>query len=92
MVYATLKVQKKTGKHRFDRVLVSTGRIPNGSRIGADIASQVTDRGFIPVDKQMRTNVPHIFANGDIVGQPMQRLATQSQGCSRSLCRDRKLL
>jgi len=56
----------------FDRVLVSTGRTPNGSLIGADAAGiEVTERGFIPVDKQMRTNVPHIFAIGDIVGQPM---------------------
>ena len=56
----------------FDRVLVSTGREPNGSLVGADTAGvEVTERGFIPVDKQMRTNVPHIFAIGDIVGQPM---------------------
>jgi dihydrolipoamide dehydrogenase len=56
----------------FDRVLVSTGRTPNGSLIGADAAGiEISDRGFIPVDKQMRTNVPHIFAIGDIVGQPM---------------------
>jgi len=56
----------------FDRVLVSTGRIPNGKLIGADAAGvEVSDRGFIPVDRQMRTNVPHIFAIGDIVGQPM---------------------
>ena len=56
----------------FDRVLVSTGRIPNGNLVGAEAAGiEVTDRGFIPVDKQMRTNVPHIFAIGDIVGQPM---------------------
>jgi len=56
----------------FDRVLVSVGRVPNGDRIGADEAGlEVTERGFIPVDKQMRTNVPHIFAIGDIVGQPM---------------------
>ena len=56
----------------FDRVLVSTGRIPNGEFIGAEAAGvEVTDRGFIPVDRQMRTNVPHIFAIGDIVGQPM---------------------
>ena len=56
----------------FDRVLVSTGRIPNGKLIGAENAGvEVTDRGFIPVDRQMRTNVPHIFAIGDIVGQPM---------------------
>ena len=56
----------------FDRVLVSTGRTPNGNLIGADAAGiEITDRGFIPVDKQMRTNVSHIFAIGDIVGQPM---------------------
>ncbi|MBB3227737.1 dihydrolipoamide dehydrogenase [Luteibacter sp. Sphag1AF] len=56
----------------FDRVLVSVGRSPNGNKVGADKAGvEVTDRGFIPVDKQMRTNVPHIFAIGDLVGQPM---------------------
>lgn len=56
----------------FDRVLVSTGRTPNGLKIAAETAGvEVTERGFIPVDKQMRTNVPHIFAIGDIVGQPM---------------------
>jgi dihydrolipoamide dehydrogenase (EC 1.8.1.4) len=56
----------------FDRVLVSVGRSPNGGKVGADKAGvQVTDRGFIPVDRQMRTNVPHIFAIGDLVGQPM---------------------
>lgn len=56
----------------FDRVLVSTGRTPNGLKVGAEAAGvEVTERGFIPVDKQMRTNVPHIFAIGDIVGQPM---------------------
>ncbi len=56
----------------FDRVLVAIGRAPNGGRIGADKAGvAVTGRGFIPVDKQMRTNVPHIFAIGDLVGQPM---------------------
>ncbi|MGF6496267.1 dihydrolipoamide dehydrogenase [Luteibacter sp. 621] len=56
----------------FDRVLVSVGRSPNGGKVGADKAGvEVTDRGFIPVDRQMRTNVPHIFAIGDLVGQPM---------------------
>ena len=56
----------------FDRVLVSVGRSPNGGKIGADKAGvTVTDRGFIDVDSQMRTNVPHIFAIGDLVGQPM---------------------
>jgi len=56
----------------WDRVLVAVGRAPNGKKIGADKAGvDVTDRGFIPVDRQMRTNVPHIFAIGDVVGNPM---------------------
>ena len=57
---------------RYDLVLVAVGRTPNGKKIGADQAGvAVTERGFIDVDKQLRTNVPHIFAIGDIVGQPM---------------------
>jgi len=56
----------------YDLVLQAVGRTPNGKKIGAEKAGVVvTDRGFIPVDIQMRTNVPHIFAIGDIVGQPM---------------------
>lgn len=56
----------------FDRVLVSTGRTPNGHKIAAEAAGvEVLQNGFVPVDRQMRTNVPHIFAIGDIVGQPM---------------------
>ena len=56
----------------YDLVLVAVGRSPNGKKIAADKAGvTVTDRGFINVDKQMRTNVPHIFAIGDLVGQPM---------------------
>ncbi|MBI5784682.1 MAG: dihydrolipoyl dehydrogenase [Rhodocyclales bacterium] len=56
----------------YDRVLQSAGRSPNGKKIDADKAGiAVTERGFIPVDSQMRTNVPHIFAIGDVVGQPM---------------------
>ena len=56
----------------FDKILVAVGRRPNGKLIGAENAGVAVDeRGFIPVDKQMRTNVPHIFAIGDIVGQPM---------------------
>jgi dihydrolipoamide dehydrogenase len=56
----------------YDLVLVSVGRVPNGKRIGADKAGvKVDERGFIPVDSQMRTNVPHIFAIGDIAGNPM---------------------
>ncbi|MDJ0834725.1 MAG: dihydrolipoyl dehydrogenase [Gammaproteobacteria bacterium] len=56
----------------FDKVLVAVGRRPNGLKIAADKAGvKVEESGFIPVDAQMRTNVPHIFAIGDIVGQPM---------------------
>jgi dihydrolipoamide dehydrogenase len=57
---------------RYDLVLQAVGRTPNGKKIGADKAGVIVgERGFIPVDVQMRTNVPHIFAIGDIVGQPM---------------------
>jgi dihydrolipoamide dehydrogenase len=57
---------------RYDRVLVAVGRKPNGSLVAAQKAGvTVTDRGFIEVDKQMRTNVSNIFAIGDLVGQPM---------------------
>ncbi len=60
------------GPQLYDFVLVATGRVPNGKRIDADKAGvTVTERGFIEVDGQMRTNVPHIYAIGDIVGQPM---------------------
>jgi dihydrolipoamide dehydrogenase len=56
----------------FDRVLVAVGRSPNGNKIGADKAGvAVTERGFINVDTQMRTNVKHVYAIGDLVGQPM---------------------
>jgi dihydrolipoamide dehydrogenase len=56
----------------YDLVLVSVGRVPNGSKIGAEKAGvKVDERGFIPADTQMRTNVPHLFAIGDIAGNPM---------------------
>src|SRR5262249_35097753 len=56
----------------YDRVLLSVGRRPNGKGIGAEAAGVlVNDRGYISVDRQMRTNVPHIYAIGDIVGEPM---------------------
>jgi dihydrolipoamide dehydrogenase len=56
----------------YDKVLVAVGRSPNGRKIAAEAAGvTVSERGFIPVDRQMRTNVPHIFAIGDIAGQPM---------------------
>lgn len=63
---------KRQDPVRYDMALMSVGRAPNGKKISADKAGvAVTDRGFINVDGQMRTHVPHIFAIGDIVGQPM---------------------
>ena len=60
------------GSETFDAMLVSVGRRPNGKSIGAEAAGvKVDERGFIAVDREMRTNVHHIFAIGDIVGQPM---------------------
>ena len=71
-LHVTFEGSKLPENTVFDRLLVSTGRVPNGNLVGAEAAGvEVTERGFIPVDKQMRTNVPHIFAIGDIVGQPM---------------------
>jgi dihydrolipoamide dehydrogenase len=70
-----VKFEDATGKvfeETYDLVLQAVGRTPNGKKIAADKAGvTVNDRGFIPVDVQMRTNVPHIFAIGDLVGQPM---------------------
>jgi dihydrolipoamide dehydrogenase len=57
---------------QYDLVLQSVGRSPNGKKIGAERAGlKVDERGYIPVDSQMRTNVPHILAIGDVIGQPM---------------------
>lgn len=57
---------------RFDRILSAVGRKPNGKLIGAEtLGINVTEQGFIPVDKQLRTNIPHIFAIGDVIGNPM---------------------
>lgn len=72
-IYVTMEGKKAPAQpQRYDAVLVAIGRTPNGKTLAADKAGvEVDDRGFIHVDKQMRTNVPHIFAIGDIVGQPM---------------------
>jgi dihydrolipoamide dehydrogenase len=68
-----LKVEiSGAGAKMFDRVLVAVGRVPNGRAIEAEAAGvKVDDRGFIPVDSKMRTNVPGIYAIGDIVGEPL---------------------
>ncbi|MGF6968086.1 dihydrolipoamide dehydrogenase [Paraburkholderia sp. WC7.3g] len=72
-IYVSFEGEKAPAEpQRYDLVLVAVGRSPNGKRIGAEQAGvAVTDRGYIEVDRQQRTNVPHIFAIGDIVGQPM---------------------
>jgi dihydrolipoamide dehydrogenase len=68
----TFEGDKAPDPQVYEKVLVAVGRTPNGKLIGAEAAGiAVTERGYIPVDRQMRTNVAHIFAIGDIVGQPM---------------------
>jgi dihydrolipoamide dehydrogenase len=68
----TFEGEQPTEPQSYDRVLIAVGRSPNGRNIGADAAGVlVNERGFVPVDRQMRTNVPHIFAIGDIAGAPM---------------------
>jgi len=72
-IYVTFEGEQAPKEaQRYDLVLQSVGRVPNGKKIGAEKAGvAVTERGFIDVDQQLRTNVSHIFAIGDIVGQPM---------------------
>ncbi|MCC3702679.1 dihydrolipoyl dehydrogenase [Rouxiella badensis] len=72
-IYVTMEGKKAPAEpQRYDAVLVAIGRVPNGKLLDAGAAGvEVDERGFIHVDKQMRTNIPHIFAIGDIVGQPM---------------------
>lgn len=72
-IYVSVEGKKApTDPIRYDAVLVAIGRAPNGLMVGAEGAGvEVDERGFINVDKQMRTNVPNIFAIGDVVGQPM---------------------
>ncbi|MFC5078706.1 Dihydrolipoyl dehydrogenase [Vibrio thalassae] len=72
-IYVSMEGKKAPAEaERYDSVLVAIGRVPNGKLLDAEKAGiEVDERGFINVDKQMRTNVPHIHAIGDIVGQPM---------------------
>ncbi|MDL5158749.1 dihydrolipoyl dehydrogenase [Actinomycetospora termitidis] len=68
----SMEGKKAPEQDTFDAVLVAVGRVPNGKVLGLDAAGvDVSDRGFLTVDEQMRTNVGHVFAIGDIVGQPM---------------------
>jgi dihydrolipoamide dehydrogenase len=89
---ATFEGDKAPEPQVYDRVLVAVGRTPNGKKIDADKAGvQVTDRGYIPVDKQMRTNVPNIFAIGDIVGNPMlAHKATHEGKVAAEVCAGQK--
>jgi dihydrolipoamide dehydrogenase len=89
---ATFEGEKAPEPQLYDRVLVAIGRSANGGKIGADKAGvNVTERGFIPVDKQMRTNVPHIFAIGDLVGQPMlAHKATHEGKVAAEVCAGQK--
>jgi dihydrolipoamide dehydrogenase len=72
-IWVTFEGKNAPGEpQRYDLVLQAVGRSPNGNKLAADRAGvEVSDRGFINVDRQMRTNVPHIYAIGDIIGQPM---------------------
>jgi dihydrolipoamide dehydrogenase len=83
---------KHQGREPFDRVLVAVGRTPNGARINAAAAGvEVDEKGFIRVDHQMRTNIPHIFAIGDVVGQPMlAHKATHEGKVAAEVCAGQK--
>ena len=83
-IYVSMEGKKAPSEaQRYDAVLVAIGRVPNGKNLDAGKAGvEVDDRGFIHVDKQLRTNVPHIFAIGDIVGQPMLAHKAKEKGIS----------
>lgn len=71
-LWVTFEGEGDTKSQRFDQILSAVGRKPNGKLIGAEaIGLNVTEHGFIPVDNQLRTNIPHIFAIGDVIGNPM---------------------
>jgi len=83
---------KFEGREAFDRILVAVGRTPNGGRINAAAAGvEVDDKGFIAVNRQMQTNVPHIFAIGDVTGQPMlAHKATHEGKVAAEVCAGQK--
>jgi len=83
---------RHNGKESFDRILVAVGRTPNGGRINAQAAGvEVDERGFIRTDAQMRTNIPHIFAIGDVVGPPMlAHKATHEGKVAAEVCAGQK--
>ena len=81
-LYVSFKGEQAPSEpQRYDSILVAVGRRPNSANLGLDKAKiQVNERGFIPVDKQMRTNVPHIYAIGDVVGNPMLAHKATAEG------------
>jgi dihydrolipoamide dehydrogenase len=80
-VHVTFEGPKAPPSDVFQRVLVAVGRRPNGDRIGAEAAGVAVDeRGFVAVDREMRTNVPHVLAIGDLVGQPLLAHKASHQG------------
>jgi len=89
---ATFEGEKAPEPQLYDRVLVAVGRSPNGKKIDADKAGVVvSERGFIATDRQMRTNVPHIFAIGDVVGNPMlAHKATHEGKVAAEVCAGQK--
>jgi dihydrolipoamide dehydrogenase len=89
---ATFEGEKAPAPQKYDVVLCAVGRAPNGKKINAEAAGvAVSDRGFIAVDRQMRTNVPHIFAIGDIVGNPMlAHKATHEGKVAAEVCAGQK--
>jgi len=89
---ATFEGEKAPPPQLYERVLVAVGRAPNGKTIDANKAGvSVSERGFIPVDKQMRTNVAHIFAIGDVVGNPMlAHKATHEGKVAAEVCAGQK--
>ena len=90
--FSTAEGEKGPEPQTYDYVLIATGRRPNGDLIDAELAGVgVDERGFIAVDKQMRTNVDHIFAIGDIVGQPMlAHKATHEAKVAAEVCAGQK--
>lgn len=80
-LWVTFEGGENAKPQRFDRILSAVGRKPNGKLIGVEaIGINVTEQGFIPVDNQLRTNIPHIFAIGDVIGNPMLAHKASAEG------------
>ena len=80
-LWVTFEGEEGSKPQRFDRILSAVGRKPNGKLIGAEaIGINVTEQGFIPVDNQLRTNIPHILAIGDVIGNPMLAHKASAEG------------